>query len=272
MLYMENSKMKEFIEKVKIESMYKKFLKTDIIYQLMDIFKSNYDKINYPNKIKSPLEKALQFYKDFNEQYYKIVVDGIQNGKILFTKDNDKSYVSTKNNYAYIKICENDSDVFNIVHELAHYIDRNSVPQIIPDEYWFLSETFAFYIEKKLEAWLNSEKYKDLISIRRNNRLYYESRMLTAIEVELYYEDLYKKKGVINESDIDVKKIELVKNYKEYNLVNYLLQYPLANIISSFLIYQDIHINDKEFINTCLNIDLYEAIKKYTNKKQKIHL
>lgn len=269
---MKNNEIKEFIERVKIESTYKKILKNDIIYQLIDIFKSDFDRINYPNKIKNPLKKALQFYKDFNEQYYRVVIDGIQSGKILIVKDNGKSYVSTKNNYAYIKLCENDSDVFIIVHELAHYIDRNSSPKIIPDEYWFFSETFAFYVEKKLETWLDSEKYKDLISIRRNNRLYYESRMLTAIEIELYYEDLYKKKGTINESDIDFEKIKSVKNYKETNVVNYLLQYPLANIISSFLIYQDIRINDNEFINMCLNIDLYETINKYTNKNKKIHL
>ncbi len=269
---MKNNEIKDFIEKIKIESTYKKFLKIDIIYQLIDIFKSNYDKVNYPNNIKNPLKIALQFYKDFNEQYYKMIIDGIKNEKILIAKNNSKSYVNTKNNSTYIKPCEDDSDLFIIVHELAHFIDRNSNPHIIPNEYWFLSETFAFYIEKKLEAWLNFEKYKDLILIRRNNRLYYEKRMLIAIEAELYYEDLYKKNGIINESEIDFEKINLVKNFKEPNFVNYLLQFPLANIISSYLIQQNICINDSEFTNMCLKIDLYETLREYVNKPIKFHL
>lgn len=73
-------------------------------------------------------------------------------------------------------------------------IDKNSNPSIVPNEYWFLSETFAFYIEKELEKWLEKEKYKDLISTRKNNRMYFESKMLQAIENELYYENLFKKK------------------------------------------------------------------------------
>lgn len=83
---MKNNEIKDFIEKIKIESTYKKFLKIDIIYQLIDIFKSNYDKVNYPNNIKNPLKIALQFYKDFNEQYYKMIIDGIKNEKILIAK------------------------------------------------------------------------------------------------------------------------------------------------------------------------------------------
>lgn len=54
-----------------------------------------------------------------------------------------------------------------LVHELAHFIDKNSNPPIVPDDYWFLSETFAFYLEKKLENWLENEKHKYLISTRK---------------------------------------------------------------------------------------------------------
>lgn len=269
---MKNSQVKEVIRKIKDESQYKKFVERDIIYQLIDIFKCNYNKLNYPIRIKNPLEISLEFYKEYNEKYYKMILDGIDSGKIIITDNSGKSFTNLKNKNAYINLFGNDSDIFVIVHELAHYIDINSNPQIISDKYWFLSETFAFYMEKKLEAWLNHEKYKDLISIRRNNRIYYESRMLTAIEIELYYEELYKEKGIIEENDIDFEKIKILENYNESNLVNYLLQYPLANILSNYLIQQNIIIKDDEFINICLNVNLYEIIKKHANKNKKISL
>lgn len=258
---MTNNQIKEFIEKVKMESTYRKFVKSDIIYQLIDIFKCNYDKMDYPNKIKNPLEIVLQFYKDYNEQYHKMIMDGIKTKRIIISQDEGKSFVSTKNNTAYISLYGNDSDPFIIVHELAHYIDRNSNPQIVSDECWFLSEVFSFYMEKKLQMWLDNEKYKDLISIRINNRIYYEARMLTAIETELYYEELYKKKGTIKENDIAIDKIKLINNYDEPNIVNYLLQYPLANIISSYLIEENTCINENEFMKTCLSIDLRKLLR-----------
>lgn len=76
-------------------------------------------------------------------------------------------------------------------------------PPIIPDKYWFLSETFAFYVEKKLENWLLNKDHEDLINTRRNNRMYFENKIVEAIENELYYENLYRQKGTIAESDID---------------------------------------------------------------------
>lgn len=265
---MNNDLIKVFIEKVKDESLYKKFLEKEIIYQLIDIFKGDYNKISYPNRIKNPLEISLQFYKNYNEEYYKMIMDGIQNDKIEIIQGEGKSFVNTNTNTTHIRLYGNDSDIFIIVHELAHYIDKNSCPQIISDDYWFLSETFAFYMEKKLEKWLEYKKYEELISIRRNNRLYYESKMLKAIEIELYYEELYKDKGTIEENDIDFEKIKLVQNYNESNLVNYLLQYPLANILSTHLIEKNI--KDNDFINTCLTANLYEIIKNIPKRIVKI--
>ena len=104
-----------------------------------------------------------------------MIIENIKNEIIVISKVSGKSFVDTKNGKAYIKLYENDNDLFIIAHELAHFIDRNSNTTIIPDKYWFLSETFAFYIEKKLEIWLKSEKYENLISTRTNNRIYFEN-------------------------------------------------------------------------------------------------
>lgn len=38
---------KKFIEKVKLESTYNKFLKKDIIYKLISIFNKDYEKLTY---------------------------------------------------------------------------------------------------------------------------------------------------------------------------------------------------------------------------------
>lgn len=265
---MNEEQIKSFIKKVKLESKYRKFLKEDIIYELISIFHSDYKKRNYSQNIKNALELALKFYKDYNERYYNIIIEGIENEEIIISHDNKKSFVDTNDNITFIKLYDNDVNLFMLVHELAHFIDKNSNPSIVPNEYWFLSETFAFYIEKKLEKWLENEKYKDLISVRKNNRMYFENKMLEAIENELYYENLFRKKGTIEESDIDIKKIKSIMKYNvSSNVVNYLLQYPLANIISDYFIKNNIVQDDSKFVENCLNIDLYELLRTLSSNK-----
>lgn len=265
---MEEQEIKKFIEQVKLESTYGKFLKIDIIYQLIKLFDSIYEKQSYSNEIENPLEMALEFYKEYNMDYYDIIIDNIENKKIIFRQDKGKSFTDTNNNTAYIRLYENDGDLFNIVHELAHFIDKNSNPPIVPNEYWFLSEAFAFYIEKELEKWLENEKYKGLISTRKNNRMYFENKMLESIENELYYENLFRKRGTIEESDVDIKKIKSIMKYDvSSNVVNYLLQYPLANIISDYFINNNIIQDDSKFVENCLNIDLYELLRTLSSNK-----
>lgn len=266
---MENQQIKKFIEQVKLESTYRKFLKSDVIYQLINIFSATFDKQSYSSEIENPLEIALQFYKEYNAHYYNAIIEKIKSKGIVISQDNSKSFFDTENNKTYIRLYGNDGDLFIIVHELAHFIDKNSNPPIIPDEYWFLSETFAFYIEKKLEIWLENEKYKDLISTRINNRMYFESKMLKAIENELYYESLYSQKGRIDESDIDIKKIKSIMQYDvSSNIVNYLLQYPIANILSDCLINNHLLPDDNKLAENCINMDLYKILENYLPKKK----
>ena len=198
-----------------------------------------------------------------------MILEGFKNKRIIF-QNKEKSFTDTQNNKAYIKLQGNDGDVFILVHELAHYIDRNSNPHIVPDEYWFLSETFAFYVEKKLENWLISDKYNKLIYTIINNRKYFEKRMLIAIKYELYYEDLFNKNGNICDSDIDLKKIKYIKRFDvSSNIVNNLLEYPLANILSNYLINNSLLQNDNELVKTCLNTNLYEVLDSYLTKTKK---
>ena len=77
---------KNFIEKVKLESTYNKFLKKDIIYQLISIFNKDYEKLTYTKKIKNPLEIALKFYKHYNNDYYSMIIEGLQNSNIIISQ------------------------------------------------------------------------------------------------------------------------------------------------------------------------------------------
>ena len=40
--------------------------------------------------INNPLETVLEFYKNYNLEYYEIIVEGIKNNKILIDKNNTK--------------------------------------------------------------------------------------------------------------------------------------------------------------------------------------
>lgn len=266
---MQSKKVQSFIEKVKLESTYKKFLEHDLIYLLITLFDGNCTKQSYSKKVINPLEIALQFYKSYNIDYYNKIKEGIENKKIMIDENINKSYSDTKENKSFIKLLGNDSDLYTLVHEFAHFIDRNTKPMIIPNKYWFLSETFAFYMEKQLEIWLVDTKYQDLISTRKNNRLYFENRMLKAIGNELYYERLYQEKGVIEEQYIDIEKINSITEQNiPFNIVNYLLQYPIANVLSSYLIDNNLVDNNNDFVSICLKTDLYKVLKQYTKTKR----
>ena len=162
---------RKFIEKVQVESSYKKILKLDIIEQMISIFKGNYQKSAYPNQISNCLELALQFYKNYNYKFYKMIVYGIENKKIIISREILKPYTDTDKGMAYIRMYGNDGDLFLLVHEFAHYIDRNSEPKIISSNLDCLSEVFSFFMEKQLELWLPKDKYDGLIFARRNNRI-----------------------------------------------------------------------------------------------------
>ncbi len=263
---MEKVLVESFIERVKIESSFPKFLKKDLIYSFIDFFKKDYTKKAYPKNIKNPLEIVLQFYKSYNEQYYNMILNSINKSSIIISNDNEKPFVDTTTNKAFIKLTGNDSDIFILVHEFAHFIDRNSNPEIIPDEYYFLCELFSFYMEKQLELWLSDKEYSNVIETRRHNRMYFESKMLTAIEYEMFCEEFYKKNEKIELDDLNITKVKSIITY-DYDLcvglVNYLLQYPLANILSDYLIYDQGIKNDTDIHKICLNADLYNVLTNF---------
>lgn len=258
----------ENIEKIKTESSYKKIIELNIFDKFFEMLNKKYLKIDYCSTITNTLDIALEFYKYYNIHYYETITKYMQNNHIIIGRYLDKSYVDTNNGKSYIHLTGNDSDLFILVHEFAHFIDRNIKPHIIPNEFWFLSEVFSFYIEKKLERWLDNE-YEQLIFARRENRLYFESKMIEAIKYQLKYEKIYLEKGIITKEDIIPKEMQLIKQYDYPNLVNYLIMYPIANVLSEYLLNYYSELSDKDLCQICLDTNLYDAIEMFQNYELK---
>lgn len=230
-------------------------LKKDFILELIDEFNVFVEKLMYPDNNVGSLSVALDFYKNFNLDYYNMIIQGINNKDIIL--DGDSSNVNTKSCKAYIKLMGNDGDIITIVHELAHYIDSKSNPHIVPNNYWFLEETFAFYIERELEKFLGQE-YKYLFDIRKNNRLYMEKNMLEIIKLALHYENEYFKNGKLELTEKDSKNIKRIMKVGENNLINFCLSYPIANITSLYLVNFCTNVTHENFCELCLSYNIEE--------------
>ena len=234
-------------------------LKKDFVLELIDKFDIPIKKLNYPNNNLDNLSISLNFYKGFNLEYYNIIRQGLNSQNIMIS-DECNSYVDTKSSKAYIKLNDNDGDVIILVHEFAHYIDRMLNPHIVPDKYWFLGESFAFYMERELEKKLG-QKYEYLFEIRKNNRLYTEKKLLQIIKLALYYENEYLKTGKLELKEEDSKNIKRIMNIGHDNLVNFCLSYPIANITSLYLINFCSNITREEFCKLCLSYDIKKFFK-----------
>lgn len=273
---MDDVKKREFVElflqRVQLESNFSKYLDDDLITQFIQTFPNNYPKISYPKEIEDPFTMALSFYQYYNPSYYEMILEGIRQNFIVIEEGFEKSFVDTENHNTYIRLLGNDADLFLFVHEFAHFIDRNSTPAIIPETYYFLGEAFAFYMEKQLESWLDYSKYHCLIEARRNNRMYFEARMLKAVDYQMLCESSYKKFGQVKEEDLDFAKIQLVIGYDydlEVGLINYLLCYPLANVLSDYLMYSQKVKSEKDIASMCLDANLNRALSDF-KVRQKI--
>ena len=68
---------------------------------------------------------------------------------------------------------------------------------------------------------------------------------------------------------IDIKKIKSIIKYDvPYNIINYLLQYPLANILSGYLINNYIIQDDNQLVEKCINMNLYKILEDFSASKK----
>ena len=257
----------KFIEKVKIESGNKKFVKPDLIKKLVTAYKDvDYTQtIKYKNELGICIELALDFYREYNYDYYLIIINGLLNHEIQYIDYNDISFVDTENNVACIKRLWNDCDVFVMVHEFAHFIDRKSKPNIIPDKYNFLAEVYSRYIERRLMEYLIKNGFGELVELRMKEILKNDALMLRAIDYQLYCEELYKQ-GKFNENELDIEKVKLIMSYTQNDFINYYLRYPVGTLLSDYLINNNAIKSDKSFTEQCLETNLYDISSDFARK------
>lgn len=253
--------LKKYEQVLKSEAQIKKIVMPEAISKMIEVYGKGHKKMTYPKTIDNPKEIALNFYKELFPEYYKIILKGIEEGRVIF--DSGENYVDPIDGICHIHLFNNDGDVYLIVHELAHYIDANSTPSITEKGWYIFAEVFSFYMEKRLEIYLG-DNLTLATKVRKNNRLYQEENMLEIIEAELAYEEAFLN-GTLRLSSSDVKIAKrIMKNAPD--VVNYLLRYPLANILSEFLVDNpDIKI-DANLSSILRTTNLYELLDLYRNR------
>lgn len=255
-----------FYNKIAEQSKYVKVLDVRIIKQMAELFEGKRRKIEYGHdEVDDALKMALDFYKDYNLDYYQIIAKSIENGEIDLNSDVNK--VNTSSNKCYIKSIGNDSDLYIIVHELAHFIDRKT--GIIDDEYHFFSEVVSLYMEKMLEKYLEERNLcPNLISARRSNRIRFERDMLRAMSYELYYEELYKENPDKVKENIDMEKLKYIMGYDSNNLVNYYIRYPIGNILSEYMLEHPEIKFEPKLSDELYKIYISKLVDDYSEKKR----
>lgn len=114
-----------------------------MIQKLLSLKNEKLEKQEYPKTIIDPLSLALEFYKEQSDDNYKRIIEGIQSEQITLL-EKGKSYIDTKSGNTYILLNHEDSDVFCLAHEFAHFIDRNHKPAIVPDSHFFFGRKLCF--------------------------------------------------------------------------------------------------------------------------------
>jgi len=261
-----NNLFEDFYDKVKTESQYTKKLSLDAIELIINGFNYKLELKKYNKVIDNPLELVLQFYKEYNNKYYQIINKGLLKKEINLNSFNN--YLDLRNTICNINLTGNDSDVFILVHELAHYIDRKLKPHIILDEHNVLCEVFAYYMEMEFEKRIINN-YEELVISRRNNRIYNVVEKMRLVELELYCEMDYlsgSKKFLYN---ISIEDMELL--LKSTNTVNTNLRYSIGYILSNYI--QDNNIIVKESLSKYLyDLDVYKIINDFFQSKKSENL
>lgn len=249
----------KFKEKVSVESEYSKVYSVSVITSLLEYYDIEVEKMLYPSSIKEdPLNIASNFYQNNFPEYYEIIKNGLDNNEIIIGEFVGSPRTEFNPLRTFIKLSNNDRDVFMIVHELAHYIDLKLNPHIISDNCKFYGEVVPFYVEKVFETFYK-DYYEELIRARKNNRIYYEKERLNVIKLMLKYEEYYRANKSID-SIIDEEEIRQIMKYESCNTVNSLIRYPLANLLSSYMLVKGIPLK-QNLQDDLKNINIYEVIK-----------
>ncbi len=251
---------KDYNEILKDECNYDKLLSYEQVLKLRNIANKKIKDKKYPHNIKDPLKVVLEFFEEVYPEFYGLIIKGIKDKRIIFNSDG--CYVNTTNGICHLQDIKDDSAVFTIAHEFGHYIALNTNPPIISNKYKMFAEVLSIYMEKQLEKYFKDKNiYLDAINARKVNRAYVDRNMIDVIYLEYTYENKYKSSKLFL-TDLDLNNILKITRLKGSNIINQLLTYPLGNMISDYLIDNNISINNDLIDNlTLINID--ELLEKY---------
>ena len=260
---------KQFSQKIAREAGQWKCLKPEQLKKIIDLFSVKCKYIPYNEIPMDSLDMALSFYKQYDKNYYDILIDGLKNKKIVIVDDVMSNY-DPNTGICEIESFGNDKGYFCFVHEFAHYIDGMSVPSFTPPYLNFLAEAYSLYMEKLAEKFLLTQ-IPDFSEIKYNHMLYAEGRMVRAIEDELYYEKLYLELGKLPIEMIDRKKAQRIMQYNctGVDTINYLVRYPLGNLISEYLMEHCELLEKNSWRNVLESLDfdtIYEGVMSGNSK------
>ena len=188
----------------------------------IEILKKHYSKpVSKQKYLKTKskyLKAVLNFYKMYDLKYYAILMANMNRNIIMKPKGKTISYLDI--NKTFINIKNDDSDLFRLVHELAHFVDFKLHKDIINSNayYSFLPETFSFYIEKEFIK-LVGLKYESIVKIRQNNHYLAMQEKLNNLLLMQKYEKYYLENGSLP-PDLEISEVQKILDLKLKNVIN----------------------------------------------------
>lgn len=232
-----------FKTKVREESKYSKWLDHETIQMLDDYFLYCTFKKKYDRSDNDALDIALSFFYQYFKEYYGIISKGLSNGKIMISEYAPGNYTLPDERFSYVKLAGLESDMYIIIHELAHYIDVSLHPRIIREKKWVYAETVPFFVERTFES-KEYQMYYRVINTRKTNRNHSTYDMLQAIKLMLKYEDHYRCFGNIDDI-LDEGEVKRIMSLRTPNLVNSFLKYPIAILYSAYMLENNISLQKR---------------------------
>ena len=251
-------KVKVFRKLVADNSNYTKLCSKEEIEILKKHYSKPVSKQKYLKTKSKYLKAVLNFYKMYDLKYYAILMANMNKNIIMKPEGKTISYLDI--NKTFINIKNDDSDLFRLVHELAHFVDFKSHKDIINSNayYSFLPETFSFYMEKEFIK-LVGLKYESIVKIRQNNHYLAMQEKLNNLLLMQKYEEYYLENGSLP-PNLEIGEIQKILDLKLKNIINNILGYLIGDVVSDYLVQNNIRL-EEEFYPYVFN-NYHAIIKK----------
>lgn len=231
------------------------------IQKMIKLFDVKAIMFKYEKTISDPLRTALEFYKEYDKEFYEIISEGILNDRILIGDFVKRSYVSVDKKLCFIKTEGNDHDVYVMIHEMAHYVNAMLNQKFIDRNNSIYTEVFSYYMERQLDKFLIARGYYEVVFARYQNRTYSTCETAKSLKNFLTLKRIYEtnKLGLLLEQDRIEKVLRCDRNYP----AQYYLRYLVGTIFSRRLAMEE---SDKPFIERIKALDLDEEIARFSKE------